>query len=41
MKILPDTGILGQLCHPNNEVNRAIFEWLVGVLDNCPYRFLE
>ncbi len=28
MRLLLDTGILGQLCHPNKRVNRPICDWL-------------
>lgn len=30
--LLLDTGILGQLCHPNRDVNRAVGQWLTNLL---------
>ncbi|MBC8117336.1 MAG: hypothetical protein H7062_23310 [Candidatus Saccharimonas sp.] len=34
MILLLDTGILGQLCHPSSEQNRAASDWLRAVLDD-------
>ena len=28
MRLLLETGILGQLCHPNQRVNRPVCDWL-------------
>jgi predicted nucleic acid-binding protein len=35
MRLLIDTGILGQLCHPKKEQNRPVAEWLANRLRNC------
>jgi predicted nucleic acid-binding protein len=32
MKLVLDTGVLGQLCHPHGTKNRPVVEWLVGLL---------
>jgi len=32
MNLLLDTGILGQLCHPNKEANRPVAQWLEAIL---------
>ena len=32
MKLLLDTGILGQLCHPAKEASRPVTTWLAGLL---------
>jgi len=34
MKVVLDTGILGQICHPNTEENKSIHEWFASLLDN-------
>ncbi len=33
MNLLLDTGVLGQLCHPRQEQNRPVTEWLARLLD--------
>ncbi len=33
MKLVLDTGILGQLCHPGNEKNQAVCQWLTALLN--------
>jgi predicted nucleic acid-binding protein len=33
MNLLLDTGILGQLCHPNKDQNRPVTEWLTALLN--------
>lgn len=34
MKIVLDTGILGQLCHPGNQKNQAVGQWLTSLLNS-------
>src|SRR4051812_26682517 len=34
MKLVLDTGILGQHCHPGNEKNQAICQWLTRLLNS-------
>ena len=33
MNLLLDTGILGQLCHPANQTNRPVMDWVDAILD--------
>src|SRR4051794_28368858 len=32
MRLLLDTAILGQLCHPGKKTSRPVMEWLAGLL---------
>ena len=34
MNLVHDTGILGQLCHPTQNKNREVVEWLASLLEN-------
>ncbi len=33
MNLLLDTGILGQLCHPSNQTNRPVTDWVEAILN--------
>ena len=33
MRVLRDTGVLGQLCHPKDIQSRPLASWLAGILD--------